>query len=228
MVVGTIHLGKGYAKLEYDTALDILTIYWYNPSTGNYETKLRIKLSTGEILAVGDVLQDVRIKKTIPRLYLQGTESGGKVFSIREDSGRLVVRDESAGVDILNLAALIRLLLKSVSPPLGTGGSLGSAVSISPDTGYSRIIPQGVTIAVGGTLASGETITVRIRFNFDDGTSAYKDFSFTATGSYTLTESDLQSLWKNGASITSISVQVASSASSTSATVTVTVRGFQH
>jgi len=89
-------------------------------------------------------------------------------------------------------------------------------------------VPLGVSIDVGGTFAAGETVTVRITFVFDDGTSLYVDKSFTATSTTYLTDDDFFSLWKNGVGITRIDVQAGSSATSTSATVTVTVRGIQH
>jgi hypothetical protein len=137
-------------------------------------------------------------------------------------------RHARGGADAIDYSLVMKLLLKSVSPTLGTGGALGSAVSISPDSGYTRIVPYGVRITIGGTIATGETITVRVTFARDDATSAYIDKSYTATGSYYLSEDDLIALWKNGVGVTSISVQAGSSASTTSATVTLAVRGVQH
>jgi len=125
------------------------------------------------------------------------------------------------------LAEVGTLLLKSVSPDLGTGGELGAASSITPDTGYSRIVLLGAKIAVGGSLATGESVTVRITVNYSDGSSAYIEKTYSATGDDYLTEADLQSLYKNGVGVSSIDVQAASSATTTSATVTVTVRGTQ-
>jgi hypothetical protein len=137
-------------------------------------------------------------------------------------------RHDRGGADPLDYSLIAKLLLKSVSPTLGTGGALGSAVSITPDSGFTRIVPLGIKIDVGGTFASGETVTVRITFVFDDGTNLYVDKSFTATGTTYLTDADFFSLWKNGVGITRINVQAGSSASTTSVTVTVTVRGVQH
>jgi len=137
-------------------------------------------------------------------------------------------RHSRGGADSFDYSLVSKLFYKSASPSLGTGGSLGSAVTLSPDTNYVRIIPFGITIVVGGTVASGETITVQVKFNFDDGTNLYVNKSYTATGTYYLSEDDFRSLWKNGVGISSISVAAGSSASSTSATVTVYVRGIEH
>ena len=152
-----------------------------------------------------------------------------KEFQILESSsGVVAIRNATDGSDYgyFNSTGVMELLLKSVSPTLGTGGTLGSASTITPD--LRKIIPQGVKITVGGTVGTGETITVRVTFNFDDGTSLYVDKSYTATGDDYLTEADLQSLWKNGVGISSIDIQADSSATSTSATVTVQVRGIQY
>jgi len=150
------------------------------------------------------------------------TDAGGVKLSAHGS------RHNRAQADALDYSLIAKLLIKSASPTLGTGGSLGSAVTVSPDANYVRVIPLGVTIVVGGTVASGETITVQVKLNFDDGTSNYVDKSYTATGTYYLSEDDLRSLWKNAVGISSISVAAGSSASSTSATVTVYVRGIQH
>jgi len=143
-------------------------------------------------------------------------------------SDEVVLKGTTVKLSDYQTTLLMSLLLKSASPTLGSGGSFGAEVAIEPDTGYSRIIPLGIEIDVGGTFATGETVTVRITAYFDDGTSAYIDKSFTATGTLVLSESDLRSLWKNGVGITKIGVQAGSSASTTSVTVTVYVRGIQH
>ncbi|MGC8584374.1 MAG: hypothetical protein ACP5MH_11715 [Thermoproteus sp.] len=101
-------------------------------------------------------------------------------------------------------------------------------MTISPDPGYYAIVPLGVSITVGGTLAAGETITVSITFNLDNNTTTSVTKQYTATGTYYLTDADFFSLWADGVHIRSILVQAASSAATTSATVTVSVRGIQH
>lgn len=302
MPKGGIGLPLTYVKIEGDSDSDTLTVYYWDSATSTWKPVLRIKGSTGEVLALGDILQNVTVKTASPAIVLQGTESGARTFQVKEDQGaakitnatdgvdelvvdpasgvvslardlrvskptpgvrlqgtetggkELVIR-ENAGVteiydpstgttvmtleshasrhdrggpDPLDYSKVMTLLLKSASPTLGTGGTLGAAASITPDTGYSRIVPMGVKITVGGTLATGESVTVRVTFNFDDGTSAFVEKTYTATGDDYLTEADLQSLWKNGVGVTSIDVQAASSATATTATVTVQVRGVQH
>jgi len=53
MTKGIYHLGKGYAKLEYDTSQDTLTIYYYDPSSATYVPKVTVKLSTGDVTISG-------------------------------------------------------------------------------------------------------------------------------------------------------------------------------
>jgi hypothetical protein len=137
-------------------------------------------------------------------------------------------RHNRGGADPINFGTALALFLKSVSPTLGTSGTLGAVSTIRPDSGYYAIVPLDISITVGGTLASGETIKVQITFNLDNNTITSVTKQYTATGTYYLDDADFFSLWANGVHITSISVQAASSASSTSATVTVSVRGIQH
>lgn len=137
-------------------------------------------------------------------------------------------RHSRGGADPLDYSLIAKLLLKSVSPKLGTGGALGPAASVAPDPGYVRIVPSGVRIDIGGTFASGESVTVRVTFVFDDGTSQYVDKTFTATGTTYLTDADFFTLWKNGVGVVRIDVQAGSSASTTAVTATVAVRGIQY
>jgi len=111
----------------------------------------------------------------------------------------------------------------SASPTVGTGGALGDAVDLAPPSGFGRLHPFSVKIEVGGTVASGETITVRVTAVYSDGTSSYVDKSYTATGTYYLDIGDLHELYKDGVYITKLRAQAASSETSTSATVTVEV-----
>jgi hypothetical protein len=225
MTSGTIWLGKGYAKLVYDTSIDVLDIQWYNPSTSSYETKFRLKLSTGGIQILGSILQNLTINASIPRLYLTGTETGAKSVSIREDTGKAVVRDESAGVDLRNLLLLGALYVKSGSPTPGVSGAYGTAVNLAAGVNAS-IVPLSATLTWGGTFGTGETVTIRLTATFSDNTTQNITKSATATGTVTLNTVDLQGLFKDGVYITKISVDSSSSAASTSVTTSATVYGF--
>jgi len=85
---------------------------------------------------------------------------------------------------------------------------------------------SGIRITVGGTFATGETVTVKITFYWNDGSSTYIEKPFTATGTYDLTVSDLLSLLKNDVYLTSIGAQAKTDQASTSVTVDVTVAGL--
>jgi hypothetical protein len=114
------------------------------------------------------------------------------------------------------------------SPTLGTGGTLGAAVDLSPTSGFNAVVPLQILIEVGGTLAAGESITVKITAVYSDGTTGSVSKSYTATGWYALDYWDIDSLTKDGCYITKFQAQAASSAASTSATVRVIVIGIQH
>jgi hypothetical protein len=181
----------------------------------------------------------------MPEIIIREEGTGARTRSLKNVGGMLRVYNPAAGAEVMNIEAhaarhsrggadpinfgtALALFLKSASPTLGTSGTLGAASVISPDSGYYAVVPLGISITVGGTLAAGETITVKITFNLDNNTTTSITKQYTATGTDYLTDADFFSLWANGVHITSISVQAASSAATTSATVTVTVRGIQH
>ena len=162
------------------------------------------------------------------KVRFKGDVSAKEFQILESSSGIVAIKNATDAIDYayFNSTGVMELLLKSVSPTLGTSGTLGAASTVSPD--LRKIIPQGVKITVGGTVGTSETITVRITFNFDDASTLYVDKSYTAVGDYYLAEADLQSLWKNAVGISSIDIQADSSATTTSATVTVQVRGIQY
>lgn len=114
------------------------------------------------------------------------------------------------------------------SEAAGVSGVYGTSSTISPETGYYSILPHLITATVGGTIASGETITVQATISYDDGTNnnlATK--SATATGDLTWDLTEITGSYVDGGKITKISVAASSSASSTSATVTGNVKGIE-
>jgi len=109
------------------------------------------------------------------------------------------------------------LLSQSVSVPVGTGGSYGSAVNIN--VAYANII--GITINVSN-VASGETINVKLTMNYADGSTTSETLTFSSSTTYTLGLSDYLNLANtSGMPKRYLQVQAASNLSSTSASVTV-------
>lgn len=174
-----------------------------------------------------------------------GTDSD---FSIRYNStnDRLVIRDEvnareiligrngdlliSGNVSITGWTSFVNTLVKSsVSPTLGTDGAFGPTVDVvTPDANHIGIVPMTVKITVGGTLATDESITVRIIAIYSDSTTAYVDKTYTTTGDNYLTTEDLHTLIPDGLYIVKLQAAAASSATTTSATVTVEASAIQH
>jgi len=83
----------------------------------------------------------------------------------------------------------------------GTGGAYGSESTVTPDAGFNSIIPFKIRAVVGGTFASGETVTIRYRFYWSDGTTTDVTTSVTATGNYDLDMPTIALNLKNGAPI---------------------------
>jgi hypothetical protein len=217
----------------------------YNPATGAEVMNVEAHGARHQAGGADEInLQAMRAEGSPAYIRLIDTTSGGAErrlasrgghAQILDANGNLVMdieahgsRHSRGGADPINFGTALALFLKSASPTLGTSGTLGAASTISPDPGYYAIVPLGISITIGGTLASGETITVVITFNLDNKTTTSVTKQYTATGTNYLADADFFSLWANGVHITSISVQAASSAATTSAKVTVSVRGIQH
>jgi len=109
------------------------------------------------------------------------------------------------------------LLKQTVSVPVGTGGSYGSAVNVN--VAYANIV--GVTISVSN-VASGETISVKLTMVFADGSTTSETLSLSSSTTYTLGLNDYMNLANtSGVPKKYLQVQASSNLSSTSASVTV-------
>jgi len=179
--------------------------------------------------------KDKEIRKATPSFTLTGTETGGKSFTTKEDSGKFVVRNVTDGVDELVIdptskatlyRALASLWVKRASPTPGVGGAYGTAVALKPGA-MRGVVPLSASLTWGGTFGTGETVTIRLTAKFSDGTSANITRSATATGTVLLNNADLQGLFKDGVYITEIDVDSSSSASSTSVTTSATIYGIE-
>jgi hypothetical protein len=111
------------------------------------------------------------------------------------------------------------LLKQSVSVPVGTSGSYGSAVKIN--VAFANIV--GITISVSN-VASGETISVELTMVYTDGSTTSETLTFSSSTTYTLGLSDYMNLANaSGLPKWYLQVQASSNLSSTSASVTVQV-----
>jgi len=112
---------------------------------------------------------------------------------------------------------------QNVNVPVGTGGSYGSPAYVD----LLKAIINAIIINVSG-VASGETITVNLTFNYSDGTTKSLTKQFTSATTYQLTPSDIASIAYYGPASNAgqpflwyLQVQASSNLSSTSASVTV-------
>jgi len=128
------------------------------------------------------------------------------------------MKDGMYGTEIIQFPHM-KLRKSTGSLSIGTSSEYGTESTISVRTGYDYMIPMAVKLTVGGTFATDETVTVRITVYFDDGSSAYLDKSYTATGSETVSVDELAPLYADGKNITSVGLKAASNQSSTSVTV---------
>lgn len=123
----------------------------------------------------------------------------------------------------------------TVSCTVGTGGNAQTTTVYSLPSDYYNLVPLAVYMEIGGTVASGETVTITVKAVLDDG-SSYTIASLSKTGATgSSTESAplsnlLANLGTNSGEdrrITKIEADVSSSASSTSATASVRVLGIK-
>jgi hypothetical protein len=111
----------------------------------------------------------------------------------------------------------------SSSVTVGTSGSYGSAWVVQAPGGAFKDFD--IAITWGGTFASGETVTVQIQVEYDDGSTNSITVSSTSTGTTWLTPAQKMQLFASNKSIVRIYISAASNQSSTSVTVTAQVIG---
>ena len=203
------------------------------------------------------------------RVGFKGGASGKEYAWVEESAGELKAKNVSDDIDLLKAdpttitdASGIKLKDHDVTRAGGSGGKYNNEVSQFADSGdvsctigtggsnerttvlslpdnWYNIIPVAVYIEVGGTVASGETISVSVKAVMDND-DEYEITSYSvdsATGSktvnseeiYTNLMANIRSAGKSidGRRITSIVADVDTSASSTDATVKVRAIGVR-
>jgi hypothetical protein len=111
----------------------------------------------------------------------------------------------------------------NLSVAVGTDNTYGSATSITSRS--LRITYPKIRITIGGTLASGEVITVKIEAVYSDSTTAYIEKSYTETGSEWISDDDVLNIISDTRDITKLNIYAKTNQTSTSATVTVNAYG---
>lgn len=108
---------------------------------------------------------------------------------------------------------------RTVTPDIGVNDTYGTPITTYSYTGQISWFKAKIT--VGGTFATGETVTVLIRVITKGGVITDIEKSFTSTGSLWLTDDDILSAWTDNDTIQKIVVKAKTDQASTSVTVTV-------
>jgi hypothetical protein len=109
-----------------------------------------------------------------------------------------------------------------VNVPVGTNNTYGQAVIVEEYEKFYVTIPTPrLKITWSGQFAPGEVVTVKITFNYIDGSQTSITKSATMPNSYWLTYDDLFNLYPGNNILQSITAQAMSSATSTQVTVTI-------
>jgi hypothetical protein len=110
--------------------------------------------------------------------------------------------------------------------PSATANTQGSPETFSPHTGFSCIFPLGNTAIIGATSDMGsETLTVRVQANYSDSTSQTEAMLFSDNATSEMGFMEFARLIKDGVTITSFNVSVASSIDDSAASVLITIVG---
>jgi len=114
----------------------------------------------------------------------------------------------------------------SRSVEVGVSNSYGSATDVKSRSGMISSLDV-CRIVIGGTLAGGENITVKVETVWKSGETESVEKTYTSTGTYFLDcdGQDGLDLWRNSDTCTMIKLYAKSDESSTSATVTCDLSG---
>lgn len=127
--------------------------------------------------------------------------------------------NSSAGISASKLSIRQNYNKSTISNPSTTLGTFGTALVLTPPTGFLGLFPEAIDIVYGGTFGS-ETVTAQITATYSDTTTGVVTKTATAVETVSFTNSDLMSLIKDGVYITQTSFQSQSTIANSAVTVT--------
>jgi len=171
---------------------------WFNSATQVWEEKIRVDSDTGEVELIGAFVQDVAIKKDTPKLLFEGTETGGRKYSYREDAGKAILKDETAGVDIFKIDIVtgdVEIIGEPIIPAgkgiqgrdySGTAQTVTETAATLKDscapTGNKKVLyPLNIVVDSSNPTGSLVTLNVEVKLLHSDGAE-------TTIESYTVAE----------------------------------------
>jgi hypothetical protein len=195
-------------------------------------------VSAGEILAAyladgAATTAKIADKAITAAKIADATITATQISSTAGIAGTQIADGTLTGAQISSSAAIAASKLNirhnysksSTSNPSATAATYGTAVNLTPASGYGSLFPIAMNIVFGGTFSS-ETVTANITVTYGDATTASLTKTATATGTVTLTSTELMGLVKDGTYITQVSVESRSTIASSAATVVFNHCGF--
>ena len=233
MIIGNMINGnKGHGIIAYPSVTDGHVVIIGNTinrsgSASGYRNIYLVKVVN--FIIANNVLSDDRSPVvTAYHIYIQDPSSRGVIEgNIFRTPAATDYMNVDFGAKVLihnNIDDPMPVSLKTVSVPVGVNNTYGDAVYSIPFSPYNRLFKNfDIVINIGGTLASGETITVEISTYSSDGVYRTVTKTFTATGSYPLSVVDKLSLVGNKTMLMWFRFRAMSNQASTNATVSATV-----
>jgi len=158
--------------------------------------------------------------------------------NVAMDVSAHATRHDRGGADALDYSQITNLFDSGdVACAVGTGGTATRTTVLTLPANWFDAIPKAVYMEVGGTVASGETVSISVKVVLDNGTEL-EVASYSTTGATGSSTVGSETIWTNlltnarsagvsldGRRITSVVADVSSSATTTSATATVRAIG---
>jgi len=114
--------------------------------------------------------------------------------------------------------------IKSI--PIGVNDTYGNTVTVLENRQGTALIAPSIGIEVSGTFAPGEVVTLKIIFEYIDGSEIPIELTWTTTGEYWLSNSDLYNLLSSSSPLYAIKAQAKTNQTATSVSVDVKAFAF--
>ncbi len=220
---------NGTARSYFDTATNLMHFQFWDSASATWVDEFVMNMVTGVSSIIGTfTFTDIILtSETLPTGSAGQVAYDGTDLQFYNTAWINITSDISTNTtNISSNLTLINtpkdMFVKAPAPTPGVSSAYGTAITEAAVTNKG-IYPQSISMTVGGTIGTAETVTIQATVTFSDTTTVSVSNAFTALGTYQLTTAQIESLLKDGVYITQIAVASQTSATSTSATTTANI-----